>query len=110
MSRMNFEDIFGDDSHDYFDSIIDKFGLKASYVVYQNEDDDIIIDEQWISPKTKNVTANRIFKYDPNYIDLIRDECQVDVLNKVLELCVSVERYEEAATLSDILNGIVDIN
>ena len=71
MSRMNFEDIFGDDSHDYFDSIIDKFGLKASYVVYQNEDDDIIIDEQWISPKTKNVTANRIFKYDPNYIDLI---------------------------------------
>ena len=44
MSRMNFEDIFGDDSHDYFDSIIDKFGLKASYVVYQNEDDDIIID------------------------------------------------------------------
>ena len=101
MSRMNFEDIFGDDSHDYFDSIIDKFGLKASYVV---------IDEQWISPKTKNVTANRIFKYDPNFIDLIREDCQIDVLNKVLELCVSIERYEEAATVRDILNGIVDIN
>jgi protein-arginine kinase activator protein McsA len=41
---------------------------------------------------------------------LIRDECQVDVLNKVLELCVSVEKYEEAATVRDILNGIVDIN
>lgn len=106
MSKMNFEDIFGDDSHDYFDSIIDKFGLKPSYNVYQNEDDDVIIDEQWISPKTKSVTANRIFKYDPNFIDLIKGDCQMDVLNKVLKLYVSIERYEDAAVVRDILDSI----
>jgi hypothetical protein len=103
MGKMNFEEVFGDDSRDYFETIIAKFGLEASYCVYQNEKDEVIIDEQWISPKTKNVTANRLFKYDPDFIYLIKEDSQKDVLNKVLELFVQLEDYEQAATVRDII-------
>ena len=103
MGKMNFEEVFGEDSNDYFETIIAKFGLEASYCVYQNEKDEVIIDEQWISPKTKNVTANRLFKYDPNFIYLIKEESQKDVLNKVLELFVKLEDYEQAAIVRDII-------
>lgn len=100
---MNFEEVFGEDSNDYFETIIAKFGLEASYCVYQNEKDEVIIDEQWISPKTKNVTANRLFKYDPNFIYLIKEESQKDVLIKVLDLFVKLEDYEQAAIVRDII-------
>jgi hypothetical protein len=106
MGKMNFEEVFGDDSNDYFETIISKFGLEASYCVYQNDKDEVIIDEQWISPKTKNVTANRLFKYDPNFIYLIKEESQKDVLNKVLELFVKLEDYEQAAIVRDIIEMI----
>lgn len=103
MGKMNFEEVFGEDSNDYFETIIAKFGLEASYCVYQNEKDEVIIDEQWISPKTKNVTANRLFKYDPNFIYLIKEESQKDVLIKVLDLFVKLEDYEQAAIVRDII-------
>lgn len=103
MGKMNFEEVFGEDSHDYFETIIAKFGLEASYCVYQNEKDEVIIDEQWISPKTKNVTANRLFKYDPNFIYLIKEESQKEVLIKVLDLFVKLEDYEQAAIVRDII-------
>ena len=103
MGKMNFEEVFGGDSNDYFETIIAKFGLEASYCVYQNEKDEVIIDEQWISPKTKNVTANRLFKYDPNFIYLIKEESQKDVLIKVLDLFVKLEDYEQAAIVRDII-------
>jgi len=104
MSRMDFEDVFGENSHDYFDSIIQKFGLTSSYVVYQNEKDEVIVDEQWISPKTNSVKANRIFKFDPYFLDLINEKDRVSVMEKALELYVSIENYEEAAIVRDILN------
>jgi protein-arginine kinase activator protein McsA len=104
MSRMDFEDVFGENSHDYFDSIIRKFGLTSSYVVYQNEKDEVIVDEQWISPKTNSVKANRIFKFDPYFLDLINEKDRVSVMEKALELYVSIENYEEAAIVRDILN------
>jgi protein-arginine kinase activator protein McsA len=104
MSRMDFEDVFGENSHDYFDSIIRKFGLTSSYVVYQNEKDEVIVDEQWISPKTNSVKANRIFKFDPYFLDLINQKDRVSVMEKALELYVSIENYEEAAIVRDILN------
>ena len=103
MGKMNFEEVFGEDSNDYFETIIAKFGLEASYCVYQNEKDEVNIDEQWISPKTKNVTANRLFKYDPNFIYLIKEESQKDVLIKVLDLFVKLEDYEQAAIVRDII-------
>jgi protein-arginine kinase activator protein McsA len=106
MGKMNFEEIFGEDSHDYFETIIAKFGLEASYCVFQNEKDEIIIDEQWLSPKTKNVTANRLFKYDPDFIYLIKEDSQLDVLSKVLELFVQIEDYEQAATVRDIIGNL----
>ena len=106
MGKMNFEEVFGEDSNDYFETIIAKFGLEASYCVYQNEKDEVIIDEQWISPKTKNVTANRLFKYDPNFIYLIKEESQKDVLIKVLDLFVKLEDYEQAAIVRDIIEMI----
>ena len=101
---MDFEDVFGENSHDYFDSIIRKFGLTSSYVVYQNEKDEVIVDEQWISPKTNSVKANRIFKFDPYFLDLINQKDRVSVMEKALELYVSIENYEEAAIVRDILN------
>ena len=101
---MDFEDVFGENSHDYFDSIIRKFGLTSSYVVYQNEKDEVIVDEQWISPKTNSVKANRIFKFDPYFLDLINEKDRVSVMEKALELYVSIENYEEAAIVRDILN------
>jgi protein-arginine kinase activator protein McsA len=52
------------------------------------------------------VTANRLFKYDPNFIYLIKEESQKDVLNKVLELFVKLEDYEQAAIVRDIIEMI----
>jgi len=104
MSKMDFEDVFGENSHDYFNSIIQKFGLISSYVVYQNDKDEVIVDEQWISPKTNSVKANRIFKFDPYFLDLINEKDRVSVMEKALELYVSIENYEEAAIVRDILN------
>ena len=101
---MDFEDVFGENSHDYFDSIIKKFGLTASYNVYQNENDEVIVDEQWISPNTNTVKANRIFKFDPYFLDLINEKDRIEVMEKALDLYVSVENYEEAAVVRDILN------
>jgi hypothetical protein len=103
MNKMNFEDIFGEDSKDYFDKIIEKYGLKPQYKVYQNEKDEVIVDEEWISPDTESVKANRIFKLDVFFLDLIREESRMEVLKKSLELYISVEDYENAALVRDII-------
>lgn len=103
---MNFEDIFGEDSHNYFEMIIEKFKLEPNYVVYQNNDDEIIIDEQWISPKTNSVTASKLFKFDINFIELIREDKRPEVLKKVLDFCVSVEDYEQASILRDQIQSL----
>jgi hypothetical protein len=100
---MNFEDIFGENSYDYFEMIIEKFNLKPIYMVYQNNNDEIIVDEEWISPKTNSVTASRLFKFDINLIELINEEKRSEVLEKVLNLYVSVEDYEQASILRDYI-------
>ncbi len=106
MSRVNFNEIFGSESNDYFDSIIEKFGLEASYNVYQNESDEIIVDEQWKSSESDRVTANRFFKFDPNFLELIKDQSKrIEVLNKVLEIYVQVENYEEASKIRDLIKS-----
>ena len=103
MNRTNFEDIFGGDSKDYFDKIIERYNLKPNYNVYQNEQNEVIVDEEWISPDSEKVKANRIFKLDVFFLDLIREESRMDVLKKALELYVSVEDYENAALVRDII-------
>ena len=96
---MNFEDIFDEDS--YFEMIIKKLKLEPNYVVYQNNDDEIIIDEQWISPETNLVTASKLFKFDLNFIYLIREDKRMGVLKEVLDICVLIEDYEMASILRD---------
>ena len=103
MNKMNFEDIFGEDSKDYFDKIIERYGLKPHYNVYQNEQNEVIVDEEWISPETETVKANRIFKLDVFFLDLIREESRMEVLKSALELYISVEDYENAALVRDII-------
>ena len=103
MNRMNFEDIFGEDSKDYFEHIIERYGLKPIYNVYQNEQDEVIVDEEWVSPDTESVKANRIFKLDVFFLDLIREESRIEVLKSALELYISVEDYENAALVRDII-------
>jgi hypothetical protein len=103
---MNFEDIFGENSYDYFEMIIQKFNLKPNYVVYQNNDDEVIVDEQWISTKTNSVTASRLFKFDINFIELIREDKRPEVLKKVLDFCISVEDYEQASILRDYIQSL----
>jgi hypothetical protein len=103
---MDFEDIFGEDSNNYFEMIIEKFKLEPNYVVYQNNDDEIIIDEQWISPKTNSVTASKLFKFDLSSIYLIREGKRMDVLKEVLNLCVLTEDYEMASILRDHIQSL----
>ncbi len=104
MGRINFGDVFGEDSHDYFDHIIQTYGLKPKYKVFQNEQNEVIVDEEWVSPGSESVKANRLFKFDPFFLDLIKEESRPEVLNKVLELYVSIEDYENAALVRDIIN------
>ena len=104
MNRMNFEDIFGEDSKDYFDKVIQKYGLKPKYNVYQNEMDEVIVDEEWVSSNSESVKANRIFKFDPFFLDLIKEEYRLEVLENALNLYVLVEDYENAALVRDIIN------
>jgi len=104
MGKTNFEDIFGSNSKDYFDSIIEIYGLKPSYLVYQNNLDEIIVDEQWKSNESDNVKANRIFKFDILFLDLIKEDYRLDVLKKALDIYIASENYEEAAYIRDIIN------
>lgn len=106
MNQMDFEKLFGDNSKDYFDLIIKKYKLKSKYVVYQNEKDEVIIDEQWTSEDNEKVKANRIFKFDPNFLELIEDDRMIEVLEKVIQLYVSIEDYENAAIVKDLLDSV----
>ncbi len=104
MARINFGDIFGQNSHDYFEHIIEVYGLKPKYNVYQNELDEVIVDEEWLSSDSDTVKANRLFKFDPNFLDLIKEESRLIVLEKALQLYVSVEDYENATIVRDIIS------
>lgn len=104
MSRINFGDIFGENSHDYFEHIIEVYKLKPKYNVYQNELDEVIVNEEWLSNDSDSVKANRLFKFDPNFLDLIKEESRLIVLEKALQLYVSVEDYENATIVRDIIS------
>lgn len=105
MKHNKFDDLLNDyNASDYFDYIIKKFDLIPSYNIYQNEQDEVIVDEQWKTKQSDFVKANRIFKFDPLFLDLINEEYRIDVLNKALQLYLSVEDYENASIVRDIIN------
>lgn len=91
-------------AYDYFEYIIKKFDLRPFYNVYQNEQDEIIIDEQWKSKDSEFVKANRIFKFDILFLDFIQEDLRSSVLQDVLNLYIQVEDYENAALVRDIIN------
>ncbi len=102
-----YEDFFGKDSHNYFESIISLYNLKPVYDVYYNEANEIIIDEQWVSEDNKTIKANKIFKFNTFLVSMIIDEHRKEVLSKVLDLLVKDENYEEAASVRDIISNLI---
>lgn len=99
-------DYIDNDSIDYFEMIIKKLNLYPDYIVYQNKYDEIIIDEQWKSPKDDSIIASKLFKFEINFIDLIKEDKRTEVLKKILDICVSIEDYEHAALVKNYLNSI----
>lgn len=103
--KNDFDDILDDyNAYDYFEYIIKKFDLQPFYNVYQNEQDEVIIDEQWKSKNEDSVKANRIFKFDILFLDLIKEDSRLSVLKKVLDLYLQVEDYENAVVVRDMMN------
>ena len=91
---------FGD-----FDKIVAKFKLKPDFML-TIEDEKIMINEIWSSPKNKSVSANRIYEFDILFLELIPDEIKKRVLQEVLDIYVSYERYEEAADVRDEIKSM----
>jgi hypothetical protein len=102
---MKLEDLLDDyNASDYFDYIIKKFDLQPHYNIYQNEQNEVIIDEQWKTKDCDFIKANRIFKFDILFLDLIKEDSRLNVLTQVLELYVQSEDYENAALVRDFIN------
>jgi hypothetical protein len=99
-----------DDSEDYFslgdfDKIVSKFKLKPDFMLTK-DDDKIMINEIWSNPKNKSISANRIYQFDIFFLELIPDEIKKRVLQEVLDIYVSDERYEEAAEIRDEIKSM----
>lgn len=111
---MRIEDLIGDlyddgrekISLESFDKMIDKLKLSPKYSVIYDDDLSVIINEEWSSPISESVKANRIYNFDVNFIDMIKEEDQVSVLNDVLGLYVKFEKFEEASVIRDLIHLI----
>jgi protein-arginine kinase activator protein McsA len=101
-------DYIDEDSIDYFETLIKKLNLYPDYIVYQNKYDEIIIDEQWKSPKNDSVIASKLFKFEINFIDLIIEDKRQEVLQKILDICVSIEDYEHATLVRNYIKNLND--
>lgn len=109
---LNLNDLLGDLYDDgrkkitveSFDELIEKLELKPDYQIFLDSDNDIIINEEWSSPINSDVRANRIYKFDPDFIYLIPDVDRIPVLQEVLKLCIKNEYYEMAAIIRDLVN------
>lgn len=100
-------DLYGDDrkkiTPDTFDEIISKLKLKPLYQIFLDKDNDVIINEEWSSPVSENIKANRIYKFDPDFLDFIQPEDRLGVLKDVLEIYVQNEYYERAVVIRDLI-------
>ncbi len=91
---------------DQFEFLIDQFNLNPEYSIFINEDNDIIIDEEWSSRNKDGVTANRIYKFDIGSLEMIREDDRLRVLNQILDLYIQIENYEKCADVRDLINSI----
>lgn len=101
-SSDGYEDHF---SFDDFETIINKFNLSPDFMI-SREDDKIMINEVWSSPKNKTVSANRIYEFDMFFLDLIPVKIKRRVLEEVLDIYVNEENYEDAVEVRDALVGL----
>ena len=98
------DDLCGDDSKisvQSFDNLIEKLNMRPSYNIFLDEDNDVIIDEEWSSPISCDIKANRI--YSPSFVNIILLEDRPLVLNQILNIYISQEDYENAAIVRDLI-------
>ncbi len=84
-----------------FNEIVSKFNLKPKFSLTK-DDDIIIVNEIW-SNKESQVSANRVYDFDVQFIDIIPKEIKKSLLESVLNIYVEEENYEEAILIRDIL-------
>lgn len=100
---MDLNDFYGSGDHrdkislETFEEMVFSLNLKPCYQIFLDKDNDIIINEEWSSPVSDNIKANRIYKFDPNFIDLIQPEDRNIVLEDILKIYVDNEYFEMAA-------------
>ena len=95
-------DLYGDDGRgkitaETFEEMVFSLNLKPCYQIFLDKDNDVIINEEWSSPVSESLKANRIYKFDPNFIDIIQPEDRVLVLEDVLKIYVDNEYFEMTA-------------
>lgn len=101
---MIFESYFDDDesfSEMEFNKIVKEFNLIPDFIL-SRDDDKIIINEIWSSPKN-TVSVDRIYEFDTFFIDMVPDVIKKRVLEEVLQIYVNDENYEEAVIVRDML-------
>jgi hypothetical protein len=101
------DDLYGDGrdkiSVESFDNLIQRLDMRPEYQIFLDEDGDITINEEWSSPISVDVKANRIYKFSADFINMILLEDRSKVLQEVLNLYVIQENYEEAAVIRDLI-------
>ncbi len=107
---MGLEDLIGDlfddgrekVSSDIFEDMIVFMGLTPKYNVIL-EGQDIIINEEWFS--NESIKANRIYMFDVNFIDIIKEDHKNSVLKEILDIYVKLEDYTNASIIRDLINN-----
>lgn len=76
--------------------------MKPEYNVFLDERD-VIISEEWSSRISEDIKANRIYKFDSEFVNMILLEDRPKVLSMVMDLYLLSENYEDAAILRDLM-------
>ncbi len=104
------DELYGSDkdkiSIESFDILIKNLNMKPDYQIILDHDGDIIINEEWSSLISSGIKANRIYKFDINYLDMISFDDRFKVLSEILEIYVNQEKYENAACIRDTINQL----
>lgn len=101
------DDLYGEGrdkiSVESFDTLIKRLDMRPEYQIFLDTDGEVTINEEWSSPISSDVKANRIYKFSVDFINMILLEDRPRVLSEVLDLYVIQENYEEAAVLRDLI-------
>lgn len=103
------DDLYGDNrdkmSVESFDNLIQKLDMRPEYEIFLDNDGDIVINEEWSSLSNDDVKANRIYKFNLDFINMILLEDRSRILSKILDIYVDQENYEDAAILRDLMKN-----